>query len=35
MKKMIVSHLISNLIWVIGMTVAVLSAAVFIDKGAK
>lgn len=35
MKKMIISNLISNFIWVIGVTVTVVTAALFIDKGAK
>jgi hypothetical protein len=35
MKKMIAANIISNLIWIIGMGVAVITAAVFIDKGAK
>ena len=35
MKKMIISNLISNLIWVVTVTIGVVAAALFIDKGAK
>lgn len=35
MKKMIISNLISNLIWVVTLTIGVVGAALFIDKRSK